>query len=76
MKYRFVLVPPPTAIDTKVDIYDCLGGSSPYVVKHDRIHETWECSCPDYGFRRRRAHEHCVHIRSCIASKQAPPVAS
>lgn len=75
-KYSFALVPPAFDRDTGVDIYDCFGGSAPYVVKHDRIHDEWSCSCPDFDFRRRRAHEDCVHIAELKRSLKPEPQAS
>lgn len=66
MIYQFTKVESPTGFDTGVDIYDCTGGSSGYVVKHDRVHNTISCSCPDsvhrYRSKSRDGHE-CKHCR-------------
>lgn len=69
-KYRFVPLPPPAGFPaTGIDIFDCLGGTKPYVVKRD-INGAITCSCEDffyrYGNRAREGFE-CKHAASLRA---------
>lgn len=71
--YKLELVPPPLGYDTGTDIYDCTGGSEPYILKHDRIHGEWSCSCPDFQHRKRRGRGACKHIAAAIRELRLEP---